>query len=297
MAPCILVIGQIGRDLVLTVDAFPPVGGSSPVSRRLEMLGGKGANQAVGLRQLGGNVALLAVAGTDQVGDDLVAAARQDGIDVAAVGRRGDSALLVDVVDADGHRRLLEHIPESSLLTAQDVRAAAASFATADTVCLQLQQRPEALVQAAHLATDTGARIVLDGSIDGEARHELLAAAHVVRADAHEAELLTGIRPEDPDRALTAAHRLLEAGVEVAAIGVAGTGDLVAWDDGHHLFPFSQTDVVDPTGAGDAFLAGLITGLRAGSPPQQAGELAAACAASTVQRAGGRPDLSHLRTR
>ncbi len=296
MAPTpVLVVGQIGRDLVLVTDAFPGEGGSAQVSRRLEMLGGKGANQAVGLRQLGADVALLAVSGQDAIGSELIDSAREDGIDTAAVGRRGPSALLVDVVDGAGHRRLLEHVPSTSLVTVADVRAAAQAITTADTVCLQLQQPAAALREAARLATETGARIVLDGGIDGEARRELLAAAHVVRADAHETEQLTGIRPDDLDHALVASRCLLDAGPEVVALGVSGSGDLVAWDGGHRFLPFGEAHVVDPTGAGDAFLAGLVTGLRAGSTPEEAGELAAACASATVQRTGGRPDLARLR--
>ena len=49
----IVVVGQIARDLVLVVDEVPGPGGTAPVRERREMLGGKGANIAVGLAQLG----------------------------------------------------------------------------------------------------------------------------------------------------------------------------------------------------------------------------------------------------
>jgi ribokinase len=41
-------------------------------------------------------------------------------------------------------------------------------------------------------------------------------------------------------------------------------------------------------------VAGLIAALRKGAPPPAAGELAVAAASSTVQRLGGRPDLTAL---
>jgi ribokinase len=102
-----VVVGQIARDLVLVVDEVPEAGTATPVRRRREMLGGKGANQAVGLAQLGVRVALLGVAGTDETGEWLLAQARRDGIDVSQVVRRGESGLIVDIVDGDGRWRYL----------------------------------------------------------------------------------------------------------------------------------------------------------------------------------------------
>lgn len=68
------------------------------------MLGGKGANQAVALAQLGMRPALVAVAGDDGTGTRLIAQAERDGIDVSAVTRRRDcaTALRVDIVDRGG---------------------------------------------------------------------------------------------------------------------------------------------------------------------------------------------------
>lgn len=48
MAP-LVVVGQVARDLVLRIDQLPAAGGSVDVARRRELLGGKGANIAVGL--------------------------------------------------------------------------------------------------------------------------------------------------------------------------------------------------------------------------------------------------------
>lgn len=290
----ILVLGQIGRDLVLTVEQFPAAGGSAEVRARHELLGGKGVNQAVGMVQLGAPVQLLGVTGADPVGGKVLDALRDDGVGTDAVVRRGDSALLLDVVDADGGRRLFEHVPDDSLLRVDDVRGAAGVFRTADTVCLQLQQPHDSLLEAARLAGEADARIVLDGAVDGAAGRELLAAASVVRADAHEAQLLTGVEMTDPETALSAARDLIDAeGPDVVAFGVEG-GDAVAWRGGGRFHPF-RTGAVDPTGGGDSFLAGLVVGLRSGLTPAEAGELAASCSEATVGRVGGRPDLTGLR--
>jgi ribokinase len=59
----VIVFGQIARDLVLVVDAMPGVRQSADVYQRRELLGGKGANQAVALAQLGMRPVLAGVVG------------------------------------------------------------------------------------------------------------------------------------------------------------------------------------------------------------------------------------------
>jgi ribokinase len=86
----------------------------------------------------------------------------------------------------------------------------------------------------------------------------------------------------------------LQCGPGLVALAVPQIGDLLVWEGGRQLFEFADVQMVDPTGAGDAFVAGLIAALREGAAPPQAGRRAAAAASSTVQRLGGRPDLSGL---
>jgi ribokinase len=293
----VVVVGQLGRDLVLRVDRLPGAGGSATVSERIERLGGKGANQAVGLRQLGADVALVGVVGADQAGALALADAARSGLDLDAVVRRGRTALFVDLVEPDGARRLLEDVPPEALLTPEDVRAAEGTIRGAHVLSLQLQQPPDALLAAARLGFESGARIVLDGAVEGPARDELLGMASVLRADSAEAAILVAKTLSSRGEALAAARLLLEAGPDVVALAVPGGGNLVAWRDGSRFFPHGEPDAVDPTGAGDAFVAGLIRGMLDGAAPAELGRLAADAASSTVLRLGGRPDLSGLAAR
>lgn len=292
----IVVVGQAARDLVLRMDHLPATGSSASVTERIERLGGKGANIAVGLGQLNPDVtpSLVAVLGEDNAGESASGDAVEFGLDVAHVVRRGRTALMVDLVTADGDRRLLEDIPAQSLLTPEDIARAADVFRHADIVVLQLQQPPGAIVAAGRLAYAAGAIVVLDGAVSGAAREELLDIATIVRADAHEASLLTGTEIDSRAAAARAAATLLGYGPALVALSVPGEGDLVAWQGGQYFYPHGEHRIVDPTGAGDAFLAGLVTGWRRSEDPREIGQLAADCAAVAVQRLGGHPDLSQL---
>jgi ribokinase len=298
----VVVVGQAARDLVLRIAALPEADGAVPVQERIERLGGKGANQAVGLRQLlAGDadvrVTLVGVVGSDSVGDVMMEEARSSGIETDCVARRGRTALLVDVVADAGSRRLLEDVPREALLTAADIRRAADAFGSADAVILQLQQPAPTLLAAAALAVSAGAMVVLDGAVTGTTRAKLLARADVVRADAREAPVIADVAIRDRASALRAARGLLRGRTKVVALGVEGEGDVVAWTHGESHFPYGPQAAVDPTGGGDAFVAGLVTGLLRGKEPARAGRLAADAAAATVTRLGGRPDLTALAER
>ncbi|MEN3609436.1 PfkB family carbohydrate kinase [Plantactinospora sp. ZYX-F-223] len=296
--PQVLVVGQLARDLVLVVDRVPPAGSAADVRCRREMLGGKGANQAVALAQLGARPILLALAGDDRVGTDLLTQARRDGVDVSRVRRRvgADTGLIVEALDAEGGWRYLQHLPDDMLLTEADVREAAEAF-TADGVLVQLQQPPPAALAAARLAREAGRLLVLDGApADDEHRQPLLAAADVLRADDRETELLTGASADDPDRVRAAAERLLRAGPGLVVLGLGPAGNLFVWDDrrrgrGHLLVPLSEEKVVDTTGAGDALTAALTVALLRGDPPPDAARYAVAAAGASVGHPGGRPAL------
>ena len=220
MEPNVVVFGQLARDLVLVVDQVPAAGQSGRVRRRRELLGGKGANQAVALAQLGMRPALAAVAGDDQAGSRLLEQAGKDGVDTSAVIRRPGtrSGLIVDVVTPDGQWRYLEDLPQSVLLTEADVAAAETLAATVPWVSIQLQQPSGAALAAARHAATTGARVVLDGAPDAEADTDgLLALASVVRADAREAGLLAGAEISGPDDARRAAKNILSQGPTLVA--------------------------------------------------------------------------------
>ncbi|GLZ31672.1 ribokinase [Lentzea sp. NBRC 105346] len=285
----VTVLGQIARDLVLQVARIPDKGTAAPVRERRETLGGKGANIAVGLAQLGVPVALLGVVGDDLAGERVLARAGADGIDTTPVIRRErvTTALIVDLVSDEGWH-YLEDIPDATLLTEGDVEAARPVIGQADAVVIQLQQPAAAAKRAAAIARQGGAKVVLDGVSDDES---ILDLADVVRVDHREGELFTGIRITDEKSGARAARELLKRGPGFAAVAVEEIGNVFAWDDQVLTVPHGDEPVVDTTGAGDAFVAALTRALLRGESPETAARQAVAAAGVTVGRLGGRPDL------
>ena len=288
----VVVAGLVCRDLLVRVEQLPD-SGSAPVTDRAETLGGA-ANIAVGARQLGLSAGLVGVVGQDDAADLVLTRARDDGIDVSGVVRRtgATTPLVVAVVTADGTHRLLEDVPADCLLTPADVRAAAPLLTSARAVVADLQQPDDAAAETVRLAALAGAAVVLDGAPDDpDAFAALLPSVTVLRADDEEAGAYLGRRLEGVEDVVAAARELVAAGPSVVALAAGSAGNVVAWRDGHHLYPLLGQDVTDLTGGGDAFVAGLLRALLAGAEPRTAGWWASAAAALTVARLGGRPDL------
>ncbi|QFZ18108.1 PfkB family carbohydrate kinase [Saccharothrix syringae] len=286
----IAVVGQVARDLALVVPEVPGSGSSTTVSERREMLGGKGANIARDLVQLGATAELVGVVGDDLPGRLLVDRLVADGVGTSGLVRRPGTrtALVVDVV-CDGEYRYLEDMPPGTLVTTGDVEAARAVFAGADAVVLQLQQPAEALLAAAVAASGL---VVLDGVPGGEV-DALLRRADVLRADHSEAEQLLGRAVEGADEAVAAGRELLGRGPSVVALEVPGA-NVLAWGDGSAVVPLTEEEVVDTTGGGDAFVAALTVALVRGDGVEQAGEFATAASGRAVDHPGGRTDLTGL---
>ena len=276
--PTAAVVGQLARDLVLTVDELPEAGSSGAATGRREQLGGKGANQAVALAQLGVRPSLVAVAGDDVIGDVLLAQARADGIDVRPVIRRANTltGLIVELLQPDGSYRYVEHLPPPVLLGEADVLSRRDVLAGADAVLVQLQQPAEAALAAARIGHEAGRLVVLDGTVEDK---RLLEYADVVRADEKEAEGL--------------GEEILEHGPSLLALA-REDGNLFVWRGGRVKVPLTDATVVDTTGGGDAFVAGLTAALLDGLSYEEAAHRATAASGATVTHVSGRPDLRHV---
>jgi ribokinase len=292
----VLVVGQTTRDLVLRVDAVPGPAAGTAASERVESYGGKGANQAVALAQLGVDVRLLSTVGDDTTATTVLDALRAEGVDVESVLRRGDrTGLIVELVDDDGGRFILD-LPDEGALRPEDV--ASTDLDDVHSVLVQLAGPTDAPLAAARRGREAGVRVVLDGApADPTRTVELLGLADVVRADADEADVLLGRALAGPQEVVAAAAELLGAGPDLVLLAVRGGGNAVArratgGSVTTELLGLPAVPVTDTTGAGDAMVAGLTAALVRGRTADEAARCAVRTAAATVGHVGARPRLT-----
>ena len=254
---------------------------------RLSVAGAE-STVAVGVSRLGGSAHWIGVVGDDEIGRLILRVLHAEQVQTEGVViapdaptslllkerrttsvsrvryyRRGNAGALLapeHVVPEQVARARIVHL--SGITPALSESARAATFRALElgtTTCVDLNYR------SALWAVDE-ARPVLRDMV----RH-----ADVVLATQEEAALLTGLPRAD-------AESLGRLGPRLAVVKRGAEG-AVAWDDGcKRVVPPHRTQVLDPTGAGDAFAAGLLADLARGRTAEEALETAAAVAAVGV---------------
>jgi len=254
--------------------------------------GGCAANAAIALARLGIRPAVVAKVGDDLFGgfvrDELSAA----GVDVAGIGRAaglGTSKTVIVTVSGED-RRFIHTFGANAALCAADL--APALGAAPDVIYVGGFLALPALSQdelAAQLrrARQAGARVVFDVvapsgrglSLDDVAG--VLPEVDYFVPNDDEAAALTG--ESDPRRQ---ADRLLElcAGTVIVTLGERGL--LAAGRDETIELPAPRVDFVEPSGAGDAFAAGLVYGLLQGWDTRRCLEFGSVIGASACTKLG-----------
>jgi ribokinase len=253
------VVGSLNVDLVTHVQRHPRPG-ETVLGQGLERLaGGKGANQAVAASKAGAAVVMVGCLGSDEAGSAYLTRLSALGIDVASIRvaqscRTGHALVTVDEV------------------TLADLEALDAA-GPGDIVLLQLEIPREAVTAAVRRGSGNGARVVLNLSPYAALPPEVISLADPVVVNRHEAALL-------------ADSEAIPASL-VVTFGAAGA----AWDGEQLTGPVvDQAEVLDTTGAGDAFCGALCAALVAGADRHQALERALAAGADAVRHLGAQPE-------
>lgn len=288
----VLVFGGANTDYFLRGKTLPRPGETVEGERFLEAAGGKGANQAVAAARLGANVAFVGRVGNDARGHALVEALRGEGVDTSLVvfDDEAETGVALVMVDERGEKKIMTAPGANGRLTSEDVHKAALQIANASVVLVQLEVPLAAVDAAIRLGRAAGAKIVLDPAPARLLAEDLLVDVHVIRPNAIEAEALTAVEIDCRESACIAAKNLIRRGVGAAIIAAPG-GDLVVAGDEEMWLPHRSVDVVDTTGAGDAFAAALASCLALGEDLFVAARFANAAAALSTRAFGAQAGL------
>jgi ribokinase len=151
-------------------------------------------------------------------------------------------------------------------------------------VCAISAEIPLATVTAAAVAAaERSARVVLNPSPVIELPDALVRTAPLLVLNQHEAAVIAGV--QDPQAAAATLWRRTNAPV-VVTLGAGGA--LIGDRDGVERRPAPRVDVVDPTGAGDAFCGTLAGHLAAGADLRTAVDAGLEAGSAAVARLGAR---------
>jgi ribokinase len=289
--PRIAVVGSYGVGLTMTLARVPRAGETVLGTSFSQGPGGKGSNQAIAAARLGAQVALCSIVGDDVYGAQAHALWRAEGVATGGVvtGSRATMAGFI-LVEPDGENRIAIAPGVLDELAPTHVAAFAPEIGAADVLLTCLEIPVAAVHEALRTARAAGVATVLNPAPAMPIDDASLALADHLTPNRTEAAALCGADPDaSPDALLDALRARKSGGVIVLTLGAAGA--LV--DDGatRTAVPARAVEVVDTTGAGDAFSAAYAVSIAEGSRPREAAELASACGAFAVTRAEVLPGL------
>lgn len=252
----ILVVGSINADLVVRASRFPSPGETIRGEDMAMLPGGKGANQAVAAARHGASVAILGRVGKDGFGDLMIDSLKKHRVDTDLVRRdEAPTGAAMIIVDKKGQNTIVVSPGANARVAPADVQPAA--LADVKLVLFQLEIPIETVLQAARLAKQHGAQVILNPAPARELPDELISLADYILPNETELNLLTGLRVEDTASAEKAARALLKKGARTVIVTLGANGALLVGDDHAQHLPAFKVSVVDTTGAGDAFVGGF----------------------------------------
>ena len=259
----ILVADVVGRPL----RTVPDPGRLVLVDEMSLHTGGCAVNAATALARLGLPVEVIGKVGEDSFGDFVINALAERGIGIQGIKRDkdvGTSATMV-MVAPDGERRFVHYIGANARLKLEDidfhmVEAGSILHVAGSLVMPGIDGQPTAeILRRAQLA---GVCTFLDTVWDDSGRWMDVLEPCLPHIDYFvpslpEGKALTGL--DDP---VEIARAMLAKGVKTVGLKMGADGCLVMTNSGQEIhLPAYKVNVIDATGAGDAFAAGFIAGV------------------------------------
>jgi ribokinase len=224
--------------------------------------GGKVANAAVAAARLGASVRLITVVGTDARSDWWLAYFEREGVDTTGV-IRAEATMDVGPVllPPSGIPAIVSVSDLSARLDASVVASRAELITDASVVVCALESPADGVREAFRIAHARGAVTVLNASPAAPLAAELAAETDVLVVNEEEARFLAGA----PSAEVAAVELARVLGPRAVIVTAGALGAFLA-ERGASVarIPAPAVEVVDTTGAGDAFVGALAARIREG---------------------------------
>ena len=266
----VLVLGSLNVDLVTRVERHPRPG-ETVLGEGLDRLaGGKGANQAVAAASAGAEVVMLGAVGDDDAGRSYVQRLQRLGIDTDGVVVRKDepTGTALIVVDDSGENTIVVAAGANGTV-GEEAIAVVEAAGPGDVLLVQLEVPLETVARACAIAVRRGVRVVLNAAPYAGAPGDAFALADPVVVNEHEARML--------------ADTAGLPGSLLVTFGASGAD----WNGLRQpAVDVPEAEVVDTTGAGDAFCGVLAAALARGEEREPALRAALQAGADSVRHPG-----------
>lgn len=289
MRPVIGMVGSNMMDLITYYeDRFPKIG-ETIFGKDFEIgFGGKGANQAIAVAKLGGEVVVVTAVGDDLFGPLVRENFSRHGIDTRFIkvvpGKTSGVAPIF--VDPQGRNSIFIIPGANSCLLPEDVSRAREALARCSFILTQLEIPLETVYATIELAREIGSRVILNPAPFRPLAWENIQGVYLFVPNERELEGFVGFSISEDQDLKRAVEVLWNLGIENVLVTLGERGALLGEKGTFTFFPAYEAETVDTTGAGDAFLGALAYFLAGGKELSEAVDLACAYAALSTEKRG-----------
>ena len=278
-------IGVCTVDHLVRVPHMPRDNETMPAVNYLRQSGGLASSALAAAARLGARTKIIGRIGDDEAGQHIRRELDDEGVDTAhlLVEAGSDSHIAVILVNAQtGDRSIITRPPTGSPISPHDLKRAD----IAQAKVLFVDDVSPATRQAAAWAREAGMWVVMDPGCPYEIAREILPYVDAPIVSEHWA---ADWMPNQPAEAVV--ETLYGAGAKIAIVTLGERGCVVRSDEGLQTFPAYPVEVVDTTGAGDAYHGAFMYALLQDWDLGRRVRFAAAVGSLNCRALGGRAAL------
>ena len=292
----ILVFGSYVTDLNARTPRFPIEGETIIGSMFKSGPGGKGSNQAVAAKRAGGSVSFVTRLGDDIFGSAALTFYKEEGIDSSSIIIDKNSytgAAMITVNETTSQNEIVVILGACSHFTSDEIQNLDSVISSSDIVLCQLETNLEATLEVINIAHSKGKTTILNPAPACALPDDTYKNLDYITPNETEAELLTGIKVTNTDSASRAADVLLRRGVRNVIITLGKNGYYAKNAKEELKGDPIEVNVVDTTGAGDAFNGGFAAALAENMSLKNALGFANTVGGLSVEKIGTAPAMPY----
>ena len=276
----IYVTGSINTDFVISAPYMPVGGETLTGSGFFTANGGKGANQAVAARRLGGNVKMCACVGDDLFGQETLKSFEKEGIDVSHIRTvKGVPTGTAVIVVTNGENRIILDKGANGELTQKDIDDFLLDAKEGDVYLTQLENPIEVIGYGLKKAKEKGMFVVLNPAPANVGIQPYLGYCDLITPNETELEILGG------------KEKILSSTQATLLVTLGSKGFAICDKNSEKTYPCMKIKAVDTTAAGDTLCGGLCAKLAQGESLETSACFGSKSATIACTRKGAQPSI------
>ena len=293
MAKKILVLGSSNIDFILQIPRFHHPGETITGKNLVTAFGGKGANQAIASKRLGGDLTFVTKFGNDHYGKSYRRYLAENGFgpDTLLEDRKNPTGMALIELIPNGENRIIVSPGANKSLSLNDLKRLAQYWKGVGIFVTQLEIPTSTVKTGLKMAKEQGALTLLNPSPPVSLPPKTLSSVDFIVPNEVEAQLLTGIKWKEDEDIRKIAKRLLEMGPKNVVITLGSKGLFFKNEVEEIRMKAFKVKVIDTTAAGDAFMGALACGLSKGLSIREVLKFANAAGALATTKLGAQPSL------